>query len=242
MENIIQKWASKTWSEWDGPYESDWIKWIPNYYQDSNSKMWLMLSTSYFLQLSSIYQVWSFISFIIILIHILLSLRYGNSVTDLVLHSQAFILMVVSAQNINYKLIEYISWMQFFKFDFSFINDLLGYRRIECTPSSNKLLLLRINCEETLINFQNLIFITILVIILKIMIKYTHFMLKIFSWLFIYWQNSTMNWLLIFVFFPFICINLRFEFESFSSHIILSLFSVLLIMILCISNTFKYWN
>ena len=192
----VQKWASKIWIECDGPYESNWLKWATNFVL-SDSKAWLIASSYPLFSSSSIFQIWGFISFAIILLHIVLSVRYGSPMLELVIHTQAVMLMMLSSTNSESKLIEYFSWLQYFKFDFGFIYEIIKLKKFNCTNSTDKLALLNLFCNETLINYLNLFFIIAFLIMYRLLSKHSFLSIKAISNLFskwILWQSSSMYW------------------------------------------------
>ena len=164
----VLRWASKACIECDGPYESNWLKCADNLVLESDSRMWLATSTFSVFSVSSIYKICGLICFIVILIHSVLWVRYGYSMLELAVHSQSLTLMVVSSDNISSSWIEYLSWLKYFKFDFSFINDIFRVKSIMCTESTDKLLVLGFQWEETLLNYQYLIMLLALALILKL--------------------------------------------------------------------------
>ena len=240
----VLRWASKAWVECDGPYESNWLKCADNLVLDSDSRMWLATATFSVFSVSSVYKICGLICFIVILIHSVLWVRYGYSMLELAVHSQSLMLMVVSSDNISSRWIEYLSWLKYFKFDFSFINDIFRVMPIMCTESTGKLFVLGFEWEETLLNYQYLILLLIIIFIWKVIIINFKLFKSIFSnsldrnlrYLQLYQYRYSLIW-------PFIFVNLIFEFYSFKQHIFLSWVSTILLalaILFTIKNRFFF--
>ena len=103
---------------------------------------------------------------------------------ELVIHTQAVMLMMLSSTNSESKLIEYFSWLQYFKFDFGFIYEIIKLKKFNCTNSTDKLALLNLFCNETLINYLNLFFIIAFLIMYRLLSKHSFLSIKAISNLF----------------------------------------------------------
>ena len=227
----VLRWASKAWVECDGPYESNWLKCADNLVLESDSRMWLASSTFSVFSVSSIYKICGLICFIVILIHSVLWVRYGYSMLELAVHSQSLTLMVVSSDNISSRWIEYLSWLKYFKFDFSFINDIFGVKPIMCTESADKLLVLGFQWEETLLNYQNLIIILLICLSLIYALKYVKNLQNLLSKLLATVPHGSILWTVCLrILLPIACINLMYELTRFYLHVLWSSAAVLCIV------------
>ena len=114
-------WSSKTCFQCKGPTDADWLECNRDYMLDSSGS-WLpdirfSLNTN-----SSFYTIWGIIAMTAAIVQIILALRYGKDVLELVMHFQTFIMLSLSLDSISDARLAYLSWIQIFKFDFGFIN------------------------------------------------------------------------------------------------------------------------
>ena len=147
------------------------------------------------------------------------------------IHLQTLILLVLSSHCVSDSWKEYISWVQFTKFDFGFLNSILLKRWISWTSSSNKLANAQLYWEEAILNYFNLILILgFTVLLLKAIrcINWNNFLKYIQS---AYDLPESQFWILWWLILPFFIINIYSDLITFRHHLRYSLFSSLILII-----------
>ena len=218
--------ASKECLKCKGPNESDCLQWSQGYVLD-NSGTWLEEFNYLSVTNSTFFSIWGIFSMITIIVHIVLAFRYGRVMLEPVVYIQTIMMLVLSSKVVDKNWIEYLSFVQYFKFDFGFIN-LKHFSKLDYwTKSNTQLFYLKLFCEETLFNYLNLLILIFTIIIIKKFANYLKWVTKI-----IYLQidpisNATLFWIFWFTINPFLMINTYYDFISFKNHyfcsIILSL-------------------
>ena len=235
--NVI-KWASKEWSECSGPYESDCISCTVGYVLNSD-KSWVRYGN--FLPIINIRMYWicGLIAMIVTVFYAVLSLRYGKLMLEPAMHLQTLMMLVLSTDCVNDHWIEYISWIQYFKFDFAFLNFYWFNSLIQWTPSSNRYSNAWIYWQETVMNYFNLILFVLLILIMYAIMKL--FKLNKFSQLlqYIEIQPESVLWLCWWIMMPFVWISVYYDLTTYKYHLKLSLFSTLIILLICIYCVLK---
>ena len=167
---------------------------------------------------------------------IILTLRYGKDGLELILHFQTLLMLSLSSDNISSARLEYLSWLQAFKFDFGFINPLI-HRKTECSISSGRLFNLKLYWEDTLHSYF-IVFCFLLIlcgakIIILILQKYK-------NWVNFNQKQLVINitWIFIIIINPFLIINISIDIMTISNHAIWSLFTFAYI-VLCATICFR---
>ena len=128
LDVIAISWASKDWTSWRNEYQSGWIKWKPNYILD-DSGLWILNKFYYPDSINSIFDIWGIITLICLVIQLIISIRIGFNALLPVEFSQTILIMLVLSSLNDANLNQYASWIQFFKFDFGFL-DFLKLRNL----------------------------------------------------------------------------------------------------------------
>ena len=149
----VLKWSSKEWFEWSGPSDSDCISWNTGYVLNSD-KSWVK-DVSYLPTTNTrLYWICGLIAMVVNIFYIVLSLRYGKLMLEPAVHLQTLMMLVLSTDWVNDGWIEYISWIQYFKFDFSFLNFYWLNNWIQWTPSYDRFSNAKIYWQEAMINYR----------------------------------------------------------------------------------------
>ena len=74
-----------------------------------------------------------------------------------VMHLQSLMMLIMSSDCVSNNWIEYMSWVQYFKFDLGLLNSIWINRFVSCTPGNIRLSNVNLYCQETIINYLNLI-------------------------------------------------------------------------------------
>ena len=138
VDVVIQKCASKLCFQCKGPYEADWLQWVKGMELNSNGS-WLPETNKIPTTNSMMYWIWGMITMIVTLIYLLLSLKYGKIMLLPILHLQTFIICSSSTPSDSYiidvNLKEYLSWIDFTKFDLWYLT--FGYFESSKTWTAN---------------------------------------------------------------------------------------------------------
>ena len=231
----VLKWSSKEWFEWSGPSDSDCISWNTGYVLNSD-KSWVKDVSYLPITNTRLYWICGLIAMVVNVFYIVLSLRYGKLMLEPAVHLQTLMMLVLSTDWVNDGWIEYISWIQYFKFDFSFLNFYWLNNWIQWTPSSNRFSNAKIYWQEAMINYFSLIMLILLIaIILRIMklwkLSLTNKLLK-----YIDIKPESKLWLCWWIIMPFLIVNIYNDLATYRHHLRLSLLSVLTTLLICI-----YW-
>ena len=235
--NVLE-WASKDWLECSGPYESDCISWNIGYVLNSDKSCVKYVS---FIPLFSnrLFWIWGFIAMIVTIFYVFLSLKFGKLMLEPAMHLQTLMMLVLSTDCVNENWIEYISWIQYFKFDFAFLNVYWLNNLMQWTPSSDRFSNARIYWQETVINYLNLIVFVVLVLVTIAIIKLlkSNILSQLAQWISI--QPESILWLCWCIVMPFFCINIYNDLTTFRHHLKLSLLSSLILIMICIYCVLK---
>ena len=128
LDVIAISWASKDWTSWANEYQSGWIKWKLNYILD-DSGLWILNKFYYPDSINSIFDIWGIITLICLIIQLIISIRIGFNALLPFEFSQTIVIMLALSSLNDANLNQYASWIQFFKFDFGFL-DFLKLRNL----------------------------------------------------------------------------------------------------------------
>ena len=110
-------------------------------------------------------------SWIVCIISVSLSIKYGRMMLEPIVHIQSVMMLVLSSNSVGEYWIEYLSWIQYFKFDFGLISSFILNNSKICTRSYGKLVNLKLYYEETIWNYFILIILALFVFIFLIIIQ-----------------------------------------------------------------------
>ena len=232
----VLSWSSKECFQCKGPTDADWIQCNQGYVLD-RSGSWLADISLAPNTDSKFYTIWGIIAMTTAIVQIVLSTRYGKDGFELIVHFQTFMMLSLSSDNISSARLEYLSWLQAFKFDFGFINPLI-HRKTECSISSGRLFNLKLYWEDTLHSYF-IVFCFLLIlcgakIIILVLQKYR-------NWVNFNQKQLVINitWIFIIIINPFLIINISIDIMTISNHAIWSLFTfayILLCGMICFRN------
>ena len=237
----VLKWASKEWSECSGPYESNCISCNTGYVLNPD-KSWVRYVSFLPTINNRLYWIWGLIAMIVTTFYTVLSLRYGKLMLEPAMHLQTLMMLVLSTDWVNDNWIEYISWIQYFKFDFAFLNFYWFDSWVQWTPSSDRFASAKIYWQETVMNYFNFIVLVMLILIGLTIIKLCKF--KNVNQLveLINIQPESILWLCWCIVMPFLCINIYYDLKTYKHHLKLSLFSTFIILLICLYCVLKRLN
>ena len=218
----VLSWSSKACFQCKGPTDADWIQCNQGYVLD-RSGSWLADISFAPNTDSMFYTIWGIIAMITAIVQIVLSTRYGKDGFELIMHFQTFMMLSLSLDNISSARLEYLSWLQAFKFDFGYINPLI-HRNTECSISSGRLFNLKLYWEDTLHSYfivfcflLSLCGAKIIILILQKHKKWVNFNQKQLV--------INITWIFIVIINPFLIINISIDIMTISNHAIWSLFT-----------------
>ena len=230
VDIVVLGCASKEWFECSGPYESDCISCNSGYVLESSGS-WVRDVNYLPTTNTKLYWICGLLAMIVALIYVILSFRYGRRMLEPAIHLQSLMMLVLSSDWVSINLVEYLSWIQYFKFDFGFLNSFWLKNIVSWTPSDSKFANAKLYWQETIFNYANIF---VFAVILFGFIKWIRF-IKLSNF-FRFLQNFKMGQqttfvILWWVVLPFMLVNTYYEFWNLSSHIIAS-FSILLIIVM----------
>ena len=165
VDIVVLKWASQDCTKCKGPYQNDWLQWIQGY--DLNSEGAWTASVSYFPNTNLVFfSVLGIFSWVSCVISVLLSIKYGRMMLEPIVHVQSVMMLVLSSNSVEEYWIEYLSWVQYIKFDFGFISSYILINTNFWTRSSGKLASLELYYQETIWNYFSIIILILFVLIL----------------------------------------------------------------------------
>ena len=232
VDIVVLECASKEWFECSGPYESDCISCNSGYVLESGGS-WVR-DVNYLPKTNTkLYWICGLFAMIVALIYVILSFRYGRQMVEPAMHLQSLMMLALSTDWISSNLAEYLSWVQYFKFDFGFLNSFWLNLIVSWTPSDAKFANAKLYWQETIFNYANIfVFAVILFGLIKfIKIKRLSNLLKYLQTFEIEPQTTfvILWWLIL----PFMLVNVYYEFWNLSSHMMAS-FSMILVIVMFI--------
>ena len=166
----VQKWASKEWFECSGPYESDCISCNSGYVLEHDGSCVRYVN---YLPTTNVKLYWicGLFAMVVTFIYLVLSVIYGRWMLEPAIHLQSLMMLVMSYDWVSSNWVEYLSWIQYFKFDFGFLNSLwLNYFTF-WTPSDVKFANVKLYWQEIIYNYANIIIFAIFLLVLIILNK-----------------------------------------------------------------------
>ena len=170
VEVIIVNWASKDCVKWTSEYQSSWTQWKYNYILSIDGT-WL-INSSYFPNSEiNFYRVCGIIVLIWLVIQTLLFFILGLKALYPLEFSQTFIIIIYSVSQVNQDMDSFISWIQFFKFDFGFL-DIIHIKEIfHWSSDIDRMKNIKFYWSSLMLNYAYLIIIAILIIIIIVISK-----------------------------------------------------------------------
>ena len=211
IDVVVLKWASQDCTKCKGPYQNDWLQWKQGYELSSDGVC--TVSVSYFTNTNLVFfSVLGIFSWVTCVISVLLSIKYGRMMLEPIVHIQSVMMLVLSSNSVEEYWIEYLSWIQYFKFDFGFIGSFILNNSKICTRSNGKLANLKLYYEETIWNYFSLVILGLLVLIFLIIIQcWKQKASKFINWYSTKVTSVDIFWILWFIIWPFIAINIYFD-------------------------------
>ena len=244
-ETIVQvnvlNWASKDWLECRSQYQSDWIKCKENYKLGVDGGWYR--NTNYFsYSVNSLYDIWGLIILGSLSISLIIVLIIGIRSLYLIEYSHTVIIFIASSSNQD--LIRLISWFQIFKFDFGFLDQLhmrdLLFWNIESTEMTS----IHFYCQSTILNYFYLLIIIFLTVLFLMLLKFASNKFrtsdKIYLCIVSKIDRQKIFWIFIYLFLPFIWVNLLSDIINIHDHILYSLTSLTAFSIAIIFLMIRY--
>ena len=155
---------------------------------------------------------------IFIIVHIALAFRYGRVMLMPVVYIQTIMILVFSCNVVDKNWTKYLSWVQYFKFDFGFINFKYFSKLDYWTKSHAQLYNSKLFCEETLFNYISLLILIFTIITIKKFTKYLKWVNNIICLKFDPISNITLFWIFWLTINPFLTINIYYDLLNFENH------------------------
>ena len=141
--------------------------------------------------------------------------------------AHTFIIFVVSISKQNMNLMELVSFIQIFKFDFGFIDYFNLRKMLFCKLGTDKMVDLNFYCQSTILNYFMLIIIILISFWIAVAFKYVSqrlkYVLNFYQLISSKIDKQNIAWLLIHIFLPFLLINLISDATNSSSHQIIAI-------------------
>ena len=230
--------SSKDWTDWTGPYQSDWIKWKDGFTLQS-SGICLQTNSPFSSAGFDFYSILGLITWIIIVVQLIASFKLKNLSLLPISYSQTILIFLCSDENLNQNTLLYISWVQWTKLNFGFIYTLKVRSFLHCEIESEKLLNSHMYCQSTLQNYAFVIFIVLVLWIISLLMKrflinYNFFNISLSKILNIFLSNRSRGRLFLLSMTPFLLSNTINDIISAKDHLILSFFSAIIFIIFLI--------
>ena len=211
VDVVVLKWASQDCTKCKGPYQNDWLQWTQGYELSDDG---VCIATANYFPYTSLtfFSILGIFSWIVCIISVSLSIKYGRMMLEPIVHIQSVMMLVLSSNSVGEYWIEYLSWIQYFKFDFGLISSFILNNSKICTRSYGKLVNLKLYYEETIWNYFILIILALFVFIFLIIIQcWKQKASKFINWYSTKISSVDIFWMLWFIVWPFMAINIYFD-------------------------------
>ena len=245
-ETIVQanalNWASKDWLECKSQYQSDWVKCKENYKLGVDGG-WYRNAIYFQSSVNSLYDIWGLIILVSLSINIILILIMGLRSLYLVEFAHTIIIFIASS-SLNQGLIKLISWFQIIKFDFGFIDQLHIRDFLSWNIGSTEMADIQFYWQSLLLNYFCLFLVIIILSFFLLLLKATSIKFKkvenIYRWIIIKVDKYKISWIFIYLFLPFLWINLLSDSLNIHDHMFYSLTSFAAFSTIVIFLMIKY--
>ena len=246
VETIVQvnalNWASKDWLECRSQYQSDWAKCKENYKLGVDG-VWYRNAIYFPSSVNSLYDIWGLIILVSLLINIILILIIGLKSLYLVEFAHTIIIFIASS-TLNQGLIKLISWFQIIKFDFGFIDQLHIRNFLSWNIGSTEMADIQFYWQSLLLNYLWLLLVIILLSFFLLLLKATSIkfarVTKIYKCMTNKFDKYKISWIFIYLFLPFLWINLLSDSLNIHDHTFYSLTSFAAFLTIVIFLMIKY--
>ena len=222
IDIVVKRCASKDWFECSGAYDSNCISWNFGYVLESDGT-WVRDVNYLPTTNAKLYWICGLLTMIMIFIHIILSIRYGKWMLEPVVHLQTLMMLMLSTDWVNSNWIEYFSWVQYFKFDFGFLNSVWLNHFTSCTLIDTNILNAKLYCQEVIYNYSNVVVFVIILFVIMKLVKITNLYQKVKILKTIEIQPQTIFWVIWWLVLPFVLVNTIYDLSTIKSHPIASL-------------------
>ena len=245
-ETIVQvnalNWASKDWLECKSQYQSDWVKCKENYKLGVDGG-WYRNAIYFQSSVNSLYDIWGLIILVSLSINIILILILGLRSLYLVEFAHTIIVFIASS-SLNQGLIKLISWFQIIKFDFGFIDQLHFRNFLSWNLGSTEMADIQFYWQSLLLNYFCLFLVIIILSFFLLLIKATSIkfkkVAKIYKCITNKFDKYKISWIFIYLFLPFLWINLLSDSLNIHDHTFYSLASFAAFLTIVIFLMIKY--
>ena len=236
------KWASKDWLKCKSQYQSDWVKWKENYKLGVYG-VWYRNTIYFPSSVNSLYDIWGLVILVSLSINIILILVLGLRSLYLVEFAHTIIIFIASS-SLNQGLIRLISWFQIIKFDFGFIDQLHIRDFLSWNIGSTEMADIQFYWQSLLLNYFCLFLVIIILSFFLLLIKATSIKFKKLEKLYKCITNKfdkyKISWIFIYLFLPFLWINLLSDSLNIHDHTFYSLTSFAVLSTIVIFLMIKY--
>ena len=242
--NII-RWSSKDWTEWIGPYQSNWTKWRDGYSLEKDGTCLSSVPLFSFSQLM-FYKILGIMVWLLILIQLILVMKLRSLFLHSLFYVQPILVLIFSMQNVSDEMTAFASYFQWTKLDMNFMF-FKEHKILRWEQSSEKMIRVQFYWQSTFHNylFPFSLLIMSIFIIYVINNKYINWIIlqKLRNIFKIYLINKSS--LIIFIFLnisQFYVSNLIIDIVNFNKQIIFSLISIWVIVLAFLILMITKWK
>ena len=222
-------WSSKEWDQCKGPTDSDWLQCKQGYVLDSSGSCLVDINFLPYAN-SRLFWIWGIIAMITWFIQIILSFRYDKDTFEIVSNLQSVIMLTLSFDSVSTSWIEYLSWIQIFKFDYGFINPLI-YNNSACTRSPEKLTNAKLFWQDVFHNYFVILWFAKIMLCFNIVLYWSRkFRYILNSNIFNKMKTNLISMFLDLIS-PFLIINIYIDLINIKNHVMYTLYTILMLMI-----------
>ena len=237
----VLNWASKDWLKWRSQYQEDWVEWKENYRLGLYG-VWYLNTVFFPNSLSNLFDICGLIILTSLSIGLMLFTCIGTRSLYTIEFAHTIIIFIISSSNQDLK--ELVLWIQNFKLDFGFLDQLHIREYLFWNIGSDEMTEIQFYWQSTLLNYFYLILIILVLILLlfltnKILIN-IKLIAKIYNHIGTKLNRHKIAWTFIYIFSPFLIINLLSDALNASNHIISSLTSYVAISVAIVFLMIKY--
>ena len=237
--------SSKDWTDWTGPYQSDWIKCKDGFTLQS-SGICLQTNNPFSFAGLDFYSILGLITWIIIVIQLIASFKLKHLSLLPISYSQTILIFLCSDENLNQNILSYISWIQWTKLNFGFIYSQTFQNILNCQAESVRFINARMywqrSIQNYLIIFALILFIlSMLFILKKFFINYDLICIILRKLSYIFLSSKSQGKLIFISVTPFLFSNIVNDFMHFEEHAILSILSIILLVLWIIYSLHNVW-
>ena len=205
----VLNWASKDWLKWTSQYQVDWVEWKENYRLGLYG-VWYLNTIFFPNSFGNLFNICGLIILISLSISLILFICIGTWSLYAIEFAHTIIIFIISSSNQDLK--ELASWIQNFKLDFGFLDQLHIRKYLFWSIRSDEMAEIQFYWQSTLLNYFYLIL--IILVLLWLLFLANRFLInikliaKIYNHIETKLNRHKIAWTFIYIFSPFLIINL----------------------------------